>query len=236
MNGMSYASAILGLGEIQYAMKSFLDRPQDFKLVLFTGGADITPSLYGDTSPDGYCYNNPERDLEEKRVFETCIKHDIPMAGICRGLQFLNVMHGGKMMHHLDGHEGGRTHRMLIEALNEEIMINTLHHQMILPSGKAHIIGSTFPRLSNVYYGAADMEVDYQGVEIEAAIFPEIRAVGVQYHPEMMDERSHGYAFFYNLVKATLEMPIDEVVRIYTRGDSSFDYIKIRHGNVHSAV
>jgi gamma-glutamyl-gamma-aminobutyrate hydrolase PuuD len=229
-NGPSYASAVEGLGEIFLSQKAFFDDPTAFSLVLFTGGADVSPSFYGDTSPDGYCYTNERRDFEEEKVFHVARDRGIPMAGICRGVQFLNVMAGGKMMHHLDGHTGPN-HRMSTLVSNEPITVNTLHHQMILPAENAHIIGWSTERQSQVYFGANDQIVDYAGREVEAAIFPEIRAVGVQYHPEMMSEQSKGYAFFYNMVKAAMERPIEEVVKLYTQGDERFGYYELRSRN-----
>lgn len=231
LNGISYASAIEGLGNIHYSKKSFLSAPENFDLVLFTGGADVSPKLYDDTSPDGYCYTNANRDIEEIEVFDVALKHGVLMAGICRGVQFLNVMHGGKMMHHLDGHTGPN-HRMASPVLADNIIVNTLHHQMIMPSEKAYVIGWSPNRLSSVYFGAADKEVEYNGLEIEAAIFPEIRALGVQYHPEMMDKGSSGYAFFYNMVKFALDHTIEEVVKAYTEGDASLEYLALCNNHV----
>ncbi len=235
LNGMSYATAILGLGDIQYSRKSFLDRPQDFKMVLFTGGADISPHLYGDTSPDGYCYNDPRRDDEEVEIFNIAREHGILMTGICRGMQFLNVMDGGRMMHHIDGHEG-KPHRMQIPGISREIFVNTLHHQMAIPGENGIVVGSVNPRISDIYYGAADAEVEWQTPEIEAMLFPQIQALGVQYHPEMMRPETEGFAFFFNMVKAGLERSMEEVVNIYTQGDPQFAYFTIRGSNAHSAV
>lgn len=233
-NGPSYASAVEGLGEIFLSQKAFLDDPASFSLVLFTGGADVSPGLYGDASPDGYCYTNERRDFEEEKVFNVARDRDIPMAGICRGVQFLNVMAGGKMMHHLDGHTGPN-HQMSISALLEPITVNTLHHQMILPAEDAHIVGWSTERQSQVYFGANDQIVEYTGPEVEAAIFPKVCSVGVQYHPEMMSKQSKGYAFFYNMVKAAMERPIEEVVKIYTQGDERFGYYELRGRNTNLA-
>lgn len=235
LNGPSYASAVMGLGTIHLSKKSFLSNPKDFGLVLFTGGADVSPKLYNDTSPYGYCYNNVQRDIEEIEVFEVAREHGVLMAGICRGVQFLNVMAGGKMMHHIKGHEGGVGHKMTCPGMRREIMVNSLHHQMILPTGEAHIIGWTTERRSSMYVGEEDRKLRYDGPEIEAAIFPNIRGLGVQYHPEMMDEDTEGFQFFFNMVRAAMEKPFEEVIRLYVEGDEKFEYTTIRHGNVHTA-
>lgn len=63
---------------------SLVDKVEDADVVLFTGGEDVTPSLYDcKKHPATYC--NPNRDLEEKEVFNM-IKPDQIALGICRGL------------------------------------------------------------------------------------------------------------------------------------------------------
>lgn len=197
VNGQSYAKAIEGLGTIVFNSSEFIRNPRDFELVLFTGGADISPSLYRDRSPKGLCFSTPRRDMQEIAIYEEALKYDIPMAGICRGLQFLNVMAGGTMMHHIDGHEAC-THYMTTND-NKTILVNSLHHQMIIPTPNA-IITAWSKQRSSVYIGKNDEPVRWYHNEYEAAIFPEIKGFGVQYHPEMMTKNEEGYAYFYEMV------------------------------------
>lgn len=53
-------------------------------LVCFTGGADVSPEMYGHKKHPT-TYNDPLRDLIESQIFRDCRKRDIPMVGICRG-------------------------------------------------------------------------------------------------------------------------------------------------------
>jgi len=217
LNGMSYASAVRGLGEITYDENEFLEHPEEFKLVLFTGGEDVTPELYGETSPKGQCYNNARRDRQEMAIFQLALSSGILMAGICRGIQFLNVMSGGRLMHHISSHAGG-VHSMLIRPGRKVIQVNSLHHQMVIPHKDAEIIGITPRRLSNVYVSVSDTEIEYHGREVEAAIFPKTRSFGVQYHPEMMSKGSEGYQFFYKMVENALTLDWDLFIKAYTEG------------------
>src|SRR5688572_28160 len=75
---------------------------QDADAVIFTGGADITPFLYGERVIQG-THVNFTRDLEEVRLFKS-LPSKLPKIGICRGGQFLNVMSGGSMFQDVDGH------------------------------------------------------------------------------------------------------------------------------------
>ena len=106
VNGHSYGAAIEGLFTPIYNHIQFFRDPEKFDLVLFTGGEDISPELYGETSPKNMCSSNIVRDKEEITVFEYALKHKVKMAGICRGLQFLTVMCDGGMMHNIGGHAG----------------------------------------------------------------------------------------------------------------------------------
>lgn len=221
LNGPNYAEAVAGLGTFIYKSKSFLDNAEGFKLVLFTGGADVDPSLYGDTSPKGICMTNPKRDELEEIVFKHALKHGIKMAGICRGLQFLNVMAGGKLVHHLDHHDGYSSlfrdyHDFECQKDDEIRRINTMHHQMAIPPKDGIIVGWSKTRQSERYIGDKDEEMNWPGPEVEAAIYPEIGACGVQWHPEMMMATSDGYNFFYEMVGALLQLDMEDFVNLYT--------------------
>lgn len=219
--GRSYDKPILGLGDVVYQTEKFLSNPEDFKLILFTGGEDITPSLYGETSPEGVCWFSESRDKFETLVYNLAIKHKILMAGICRGMQFFNVMNGGRMMHHIGSHNGGIHDMETIDG--RKIPVNSIHHQMIIPAKGTKIVGWSSPSLSDIYIGNKDKRVKYNGKENEAAIFTNTRCFGVQYHPELMDKTMEGYKFFRNMVELALTSDWEDFVNSYQRGVISGD-------------
>ncbi len=203
--GNSYASAVEGLGEIVTDANAFLseEHPDDYSLILFTGGEDVTPSLYGETSPDGLCFNCEQRDAYETKIYKHALENGIRMTGICRGIQFLNVMAGGKMYHHVDRHTGTK-HPM--QTLKQGlILVNSLHHQMVIPPEEGIIIGGAQERRSAQYIGDGDLKTESPELEAEAVILPHIDAAGVQYHPEMMSKDSEGYKWFHELAKDLIE-------------------------------
>jgi len=209
VNGASYARAVDGLGNPTSRVSKFMESPQDFKLVLFTGGADVDPRFYGDTSPQGFCQTNPERDIFEISIFKKAVKAEVLMTGICRGLQFLNAMSGGKMIHHLENHGFG-THDMITDC-GDVIPVNSLHHQMILPGMDSIVTGWT-ESLSKLHIGQNDEEINWPGVNYEAAIYPNTKCFGVQYHPEMLNNNSEGYRYYYNMVHRALTMDWNDFV------------------------
>ena len=212
-----YGAAIEGLGRLTSNHRRLFKSPEKFILVLFTGGADVDPSLYNDTSPAELCSTNIERDKFETIIFKHALENNIPMIGICRGFQFLNVMAGGRLMHHIDGH-GGSIHGFDSPRLKKEIRVNSFHHQMVIPNAEAHTIGWSVETLSDIYYGKKDEKEEWGKQEVESCIFPEIRACGVQYHPEWMPKDSGGALFFYNLADRLIHWPMNKVIQIYTKG------------------
>jgi gamma-glutamyl-gamma-aminobutyrate hydrolase PuuD len=92
-------------------------------LIQFTGGADVSPMLYGEPKhPRTYC--DPNRDQHEANIFWNNI--DKPKAGICRGGQFLNVMSGGSMWQDVDNHAIGGTHAAVFWGVSYKLLLPTI--------------------------------------------------------------------------------------------------------------
>lgn len=215
VNGPSYASALANLGEITHDPSQLVTEGSKFKLVLFTGGEDITPSYYEDKSPKGMCYYNEHRDKAEAEILGIARALDIRCIGICRGVQFLNVMAGGKMFHDVDNH-AGQYHNMATKT-GGLIRVNSLHHQMIIPPENSHLIGWASEHRATRYYGVNDTLVEAPKVEPEAILLPGLQSAGVQYHPEMMAENTDGWRFFNELAKDLIEIEnFDTIIEKYT--------------------
>lgn len=214
LNGPEYDVAVAGLGEITTRVQEFVSDPTSFKLVMFTGGADVSPEFYGDTSPKNYCNSNYLRDVREIEVFNLARANNIKMTGICRGSQFLNVMCGGRMMHHVSNHATRVNHKMYTNLPDSPITVNTLHHQMSILADSAVLIGWA-DNVSNIYIGRDDEPEEWQAPETEAFIYPEQQVAAVQYHPEMMPLSSDGFMFYYNLVDNLLNLSMDQLVDMY---------------------
>lgn len=157
---------------------------QEADLVQFTGGEDVSPHLYNENRHPR-SYSNPRRDDREVELFVKCVEMKIPMAGICRGGQFLNVMNGGKMFQHVDMHTA--SHIAYDHINGREILVSSTHHQMMRPSHK----GSVF--LTANLGGFKEMMGDNSIIElpkysnevdVEGVYYAETRSVCFQPHPE----------------------------------------------------
>lgn len=211
---IKYGNSITGLGEITDNIVSFFKNPKDFKLVLFTGGEDISPALYDEVSPKKMCGVNLSRDRIEMKIFKYAVHNNIKVAGICRGTQLINVVAKGRMFHHVSNHAGS-VHTIQI-ANGEVLEVNSLHHQMCILGPNTILVGWAEPSISKIYYGNEDKQVNFNGKETEVIIVPNLNACGVQYHPEMMNKESYGYKFFYKFIENFLETDMDKFVENYT--------------------
>ena len=198
-----YNKLAANFGEVTNDVGFFSKNTDKFKLVMFTGGEDVCPAFYNHSSPKKYCGYNIGRDLAEKEVFITALEYNIPMTGICRGSQFLNVMSGGWLMHHITNH--GFTHEMTT-LLGETFQVTSTHHQMCVPSTDGFIIGFAAEKRSKIYIGDSDLPVDYTGPETEAIYYPNNQIFAVQYHPEYMNENSAAYLWYKNGVQDLLTL------------------------------
>lgn len=199
--------------KVTRSLQALERNPTEVALLVFSGGEDVEPCLYGGQDPRNICYTNFRRDYFEKRVFDYCRKHNIRMTGICRGFQFLNVMSGGKMYQHVNYHGGFHLARFAWK--NDDFSVSSTHHQLVQLTPDAIPIIWSSQRRSNVYIGPRGEIADPPDREIEAALFPATKTFGVQFHPEMMITSMPGYQAFLELLGDYLRMKFEELVEKY---------------------
>lgn len=115
--------------------------------IVLTGGGDVDPDLYGGQKNDMAAVSK-ERDMCESMLLEIAIKNDIPVLGICRGMQFINVFFDGKLVGDIKeidtrgGHGVPCKHnvRIIDDAFSKmlgqnKFQVNSYHNQGILPEG-----------------------------------------------------------------------------------------------------
>jgi putative glutamine amidotransferase len=154
--------------------------------IVFSGGSDIDPELYGDEPHPETLGVHPERDAAELDLLTAALDRDMPVLGICRGSQVLNIARGGDLYQHLPEVVGHEEHKhdpgdfadhdvvieggtRLAELLGEETTgVKSHHHQ-------------GFRRLGEGLVESAHAD---DGT-VEAVEDPSKRfALGVLWHPE----------------------------------------------------
>ena len=178
-------------------------------VVLFTGGIDINPEVYKEKR--SLYVNNIDRvrDANETVVYKRAIEKGIPVAGICRGAQFLCAMNGGTLVQHMNGHHGKHFATL---ANGKNIQVSSDHHQMMRPRGDFTLLAHSTEPLSSVYYTEKG-DIGEQGltefngemVEPEAVYFAKTKSLCVQWHPEWMNREAAGYKLFVNWMNNLLE-------------------------------
>lgn len=171
-----------------------VSRLEDAKYVLFTGGEDVTPSLYNEkTHPS--TYSNIERDMEEKEIFNRMSPSQIAI-GICRGSQFLCVMNGGKLIQNVQNHALYGTHPIIDAASEETFEITSTHHQMQFPYRLPNETYRVLMYSHNQGYQYAGLSLSQNELFQLATYEPEVvlymcpnkpKCLAIQGHPEMMN-------------------------------------------------
>lgn len=168
--------------------------------IVFSGGGDLDPAFY-DPENSGSSDIDRDRDELELELVRAAAAHGMPILGICRGQQVINVALDGGLIQDVDAHrqQSSRdavTHFVevtrgshLAGSLGECVEVNTFHHQVVDPER----VG----RGLKVTAFSADGDRFIEGLESEDG---SIQAV--QWHPEDLTDRAWARALFERLVNA----------------------------------
>ena len=171
-------------------------------LVCFTGGSDVTPSLYGH-SKHASTFNNVQRDQYEADIFQLCVERSIPMVGICRGAQFLNVMSGGEMYQDVSYHT--RDHLITDLETGESVWVSSTHHQMMKPTSKAVLVATGSLKGERTWWDNGVFNKDTSNEDIEVVYYEDTQCLCFQPHPEFMGENYRNmHTYFASLVERFL--------------------------------
>lgn len=211
--GYSYTPFFSNIGKCSNNITRFELDPKSFNLIVFTGGSDVFPEYYNDLSPKGVCAYNKTRDKLEAKIFRVANANRIPMFGICRGLQFINVMAGGRLIHDLIGH--GCPNHTVSTSDDMTFTVNSYHHQACIPPTNAELLSWSEKKLSHRYIGTNDELFDYKGPEVEALYFEEPKAAGVQWHPEALERKEQASSWAYHLARDLLNCKKSNFEKLY---------------------
>jgi putative glutamine amidotransferase len=197
----SYVEAVQRAGALVVMLppdELLLTRPEEALDLLdglvMAGGADIDPASYGAQRHSETLDTVPERDRFEIALVRAAIERELPVLGICRGMQLINVAHGGTLLQHLPERFGHHEH------LRVPGTFDGADHDVDLAEGSlaARAAGETHHATKSHHHqgvdrlgeglrvsGSSTMDGLPEAIEMPGRRF----VLGVQWHPEA-DETS----------------------------------------------
>ncbi len=165
--------------------------------IVFSGGADVDPSLYGAEPHPETDTPQMRRDAGEMALLKGALDEDMPTLAICRGFQLLNIARGGDLVQHLPDDVGTDEHKQVPGVFAEhsvEVKEGSRLSAMVDP--RSHVTSHHHQGIGRVGQGLVETawagDGTLEGVEDPSQRF----LVGVQWHPEAGEDD----ALFANLV------------------------------------
>jgi putative glutamine amidotransferase len=209
-----YTQAIINAGGIPVILPANLPTSRIATLlpkldgILFSGGDDINPQLYGEDQLPETKKTLNERDEIESVLLKSCLEQGTPVFGICRGLQIINVVLGGSLYQHIQAQHPGVIQHDRHDELREK-----RHHSVSVTPGShlARLTGKTTLKVNTLHHqGIRNLA---KGLDIGAKCSEDglIEAVeksdqrfflAVQWHPEELTEYLEQRNLFEGFVKA----------------------------------
>lgn len=212
----SYATAVQAAGATalllppdaaaEAAPQRLLDR---LDALILSGGSDIDPGFYGQAPAAETTGSWPERDRFEIALAGAALKQEMPVLGICRGMQMLNVARGGTLIQHLPDIVGHSEHRHTPGAFGD--------HAVRLAPGSlaARVVGVEEAVVKSHHHQGVDAlgeGLKASGWSLEEEIVEAIEldedehpfALGVLWHPEE-EEQSRVVAVLADAARARQE-------------------------------
>lgn len=157
--------------------------------LMLIGGADIDPGSYGEATHPETVDTVPERDAFEIALTRAAIARDMPVLGICRGMQLINVARGGTLYQHVPERYGHHEHRRVVgsfDGADHDVLLaegslaaraagelthatKSHHHQGVRRLGEGLVVS-----------GNSTLDELPEAIELPDCSF----VLGVQWHPE----------------------------------------------------
>jgi putative glutamine amidotransferase len=158
--------------------------------IILTGGEDINPLEYNDTTNIKVCGTiNFSRDTLERKLFDFAFKNKLPLIGVCRGMQMMNVASGGSLYGDIPS-EIGTT---VIHRNNGEVM-----HEIALSCNNPYYTNLIFPLYKDTFLvnswhhqGLKDISENLRIIARSYDSLPEATVMDTSVHPFMIAVQFH---------------------------------------------
>lgn len=180
--------------------------PRKGDVLLLWGGPDVNPEYYHDEATS-YTHWNDDRDILDFTCLNRAVDYGIPVFGVCRGMQLMSPYCGGTLIQDTPGHQNMHSIQLDKGRIGwtgeADIVVNSVHHQLIRPyHGEIEVVGWNRPPMGRNYVvGPRVYPVTHISQEPEVVLFPHIKSVGVQFHPEYPDAPKESVKLAHHLFK-----------------------------------
>lgn len=194
----TYTDAILAAGGVPIVLPLDTDVIDDLLEsldgIIFSGGGDIDPKYWGDSPIPEADEHDPDRDAFELQAIPKVLEKDMPMLGICRGIQTINVALGGSLYQDLPTEvEDAQQHRQhkegkLRDERSHDVEIEPGTNILRDISGASRLTVNSFHHqaIKSVSQRARTIARSDDGI-VEGIDIPEMTfGLAVQWHPEML--------------------------------------------------
>jgi putative glutamine amidotransferase len=196
---LDYVAGVAGAGGVPVVLPPILEAAEEMARgidgLLLTGGSDLHPSYYGEEPLPELDVTLPARDAFEMEILGHAFQRGVPVFGICRGMQVLNVALGGTLYQDLASQIEGSsiahrqqmpkwqwTHEVEVDAASKvakivqvtDLRVNSYHHQAIKGLADGLVAAAS----------ASDGVIE----AVESRDLSERWLIGVQWHAEAMRE------------------------------------------------
>lgn len=197
-------AVLLAGGRVVHLTPARPESPEPYQGVIVTGGHDIEPVLYAQESEVQPRYD-PERDAFESRIIDDALERRLPLLGICRGAQLLNVRLGGNLHQELRSLRQHTSNRWTVLPLKTLIAEPGSRLNNLLGASRARVNSLHNQGIDHVGSGLTVSGRDLDGI-VQAVEDPHRDfLIGVQWHPEFLLSSSRQRRLFAGLVSAAMQ-------------------------------
>jgi len=189
---LQHAASVLGYELEVVDLYQAPEKVKDIDGLVFTGGKDVDPGKYGKSEEAELCEVDPERDESEFSLARKADDAQIPILGICRGLQLLNVHYGGTLT--VDLERGGFPSHSKINGIDRA-------HEVHVEPGTTlkRLTRATDAAIASAHHQAIEKLAPGMQISAKSAIDDVVEAIewadpsgkpyfiAVQWHPERME-------------------------------------------------
>ena len=191
-----YIMALKDLGIRDVFLSLNVEKAKDVDGIIIPGSrCDVNPAFWNE-EPSGAVYIDDALDQAQWEIMDFATSAGIPVIGMCRGIQFINVYYGGSLIQHLHSayaHKAfnpDRYHKIcntpgsfMEELYGPEVLVNSRHHQAVGRVGKGLKVAASW-RCEDVT-GRALTE-DWEEEVVDVLVHETHNVIGLQWHPEKM--------------------------------------------------